>query len=357
MNIQQLRIVREAVRRNFNLTQAARTLGTSQPALSRAILELEAELGVALFVRHGKRILGLTEPGQQVLRRAERVLAELQGIQRVAADFRARDAGELRIATTHTQARYALPPAVREFRKRYPAVRLSLLQGSPSQITRQLLDREVDFAIATEVADDHPELVTIHAFEWEHVVLVPARHALLAQPLTLETLVRWPLITYVEEFAGRRRIDRAFAQAGLTPDIVLAAIDSDVIKTYVGVGLGVGIMAGLAFDAKRDRGLAAVPAGKLFGVNITRIALRRDAFLRGFAVAFLELFAPDARDEIASALAACSTSQALVGSQLTADATADAGHGTHALVRSESHNVGRSALKDLGDGVLNDTTL
>jgi LysR family cys regulon transcriptional activator len=302
VNFQQLRVVREAVRRNFNLTQAAAALGTSQPALSRAILELEAELGVDIFVRHGKRILGLTEPGQAVLKRAERVLAEVQGIERVAADFRARDAGELRIATTHTQARYVLPEVVREFRRRYPAVRLSLLQGSPSQITRQLLDREVDFAIATEVHEQHPDLITAPAFEWEHVVLVPSRHKLLEAPLTLEALVRWPIVTYVEEFAGRRRIDRAFAQAGLAPDIVLAAIDSDVIKTYVGVGLGVGIMAGLAFDAKRDKGLAAVPAGGLFGANTTRVAVRRDAFLRGFAIAFLDLFAPAARETLAAGM-------------------------------------------------------
>lgn len=304
MNFQQLRVVREAVRRNFNLTQAAVALGTSQPALSRAILELEAELGVDIFVRHGKRILGLTDPGQAVLKRAERVLAEVQGIERVAADFRARDAGELRIATTHTQARYVLPEVVREFRKRYPAVRLSLLQGSPSQITRQLLDRDVDFAIATEVHDDQPDLVTAPAFDWEHVVLVPSRHKLLTQPLTLEALVHWPIVTYVEEFTGRRRIDRAFAQAGLSPDIVLAAIDSDVIKTYVGVGLGVGIMAGLAFDAKRDKGFEALPAGALFGTNTTRVAVRRDAFLRGFAIAFLDLFAPAAREALAAGMRA-----------------------------------------------------
>ncbi len=293
MNLQQLRFVRETVRQHFSLTRAAMAIGTSQPAVSRGILELEAELGVDVFVRHGKRILGLTEPGKEVLARAERVLAELDGIERITADFRARDAGELRVATTHTQARYVLPAVVREFRKRYPAVRLTLLQGSPRQITQSVMSRDVDFAIATEVPEEAEGLVSIPEFEWEHVVVVPSKHPLAGQPLSLQALVKYPIVTYVEEFAGRRRIDRAFADAGLRPDVVLAAIDSDVIKTYVGVGLGVGIMAGLAWDAARDRGLVAMPAGALFGMNHVRLAVRRDAFLRGFATSFIELFVPD----------------------------------------------------------------
>lgn len=292
MNLQQLRFVQETARNGFNLTQAAHALGTSQPALSRGILELEAELGVDVFVRHGKRILGLTEPGKTILERAERVLAEIEGIERVTADFRARDAGELRVATTHTQARYVLPSVIREFRRRYPAVRLTLLQGSPKQITQSVLGREVDFAIATEVSEEQRELVTIPAFEWEHVIVAPKKHPVLERPLSLQALVRYPIVTYVEEFTGRRKIDRAFADAGLTPDIVLSAIDSDVIKTYVELGLGIGIMADVAFDPARDRGLAAIPAGSLFGVNHTRLAVRRDAFLRGFALSFIELFAP-----------------------------------------------------------------
>jgi LysR family transcriptional regulator, cys regulon transcriptional activator len=292
MNLQQLRYLRETVRQNFSLTQAAQALGTSQPALSRAILELETELGVEVFTRHGKRLVALTEPGKAILARAERVLAEVTGIERVSADFRSRDAGELRIATTHTQARYVLPAVVREFRKRYPAVRITLMQGSPKQIVQSLLDREVDFAIATEVADDLPDLLTVPAFEWEHVVLVPSKHALLNTELSLQSLVRHPIITYMEEFAGRRRIDRAFELVGLKPDVVIAAIDSDVIKTYVALGLGVGIMAGMAYSETRDRGLVALPAGRLFGPNFTRLALRKDAYLRGFAIAFIELFAP-----------------------------------------------------------------
>jgi LysR family cys regulon transcriptional activator len=293
MNLQQLRFVRETVRHGFSLTRAAQGIGTSQPALSRGILELEAELGVDVFVRHGKRILGLTDPGKMILLRAERVLAEVAGIEQVTADFRARDAGELRVATTHTQARYVLPAVIGEFRRRYPAVRLTLLQGSPKQITASLLAREVDFAVATEVPEGITELLTIPAFEWQHLVVVPSKHPLAGETPTLQALVKYPLITYVEEFAGRRRIDRAFAQAGLQPDVVLAAVDADVIKTYVGVGLGVGIMADLAYDAKRDRGLVAMPAGALFGMNHTKLAVRRDAFLRGFALSFIELFVPE----------------------------------------------------------------
>ncbi|MCL4183948.1 MAG: CysB family HTH-type transcriptional regulator [Burkholderiaceae bacterium] len=293
MNLQQLRFVRETAHNHFSLTRAAQAIGTSQPALSRGILELEAELGVDVFVRHGKRILGLTEPGKVVLARAERVLAEIAGIEQVTAEFRARDDGELRVATTHTQARYVLPAVVREFRKRYPAVRLTLLQGSPKQIIQSVMSREVDFAIATEVPEEAEGLVTIPAFEWEHTVIVPSKHPLVGQPLSLQALVKYPIVTFVEEFAGRRRIDRAFADAGLRPDVVLAAIDSDVIKTYVSIGLGVGIVTALAYDARQDRGLVSIPAGGLFGMNHVRLAVRRDAFLRGFALSFIELFAPD----------------------------------------------------------------
>jgi DNA-binding transcriptional LysR family regulator len=295
VTLQQLRIVLETVRRDFSLTQAARALGTSQPALSRAILDLEAELGVDVFLRHGKRILGLTEPGRAVAERAERVIAEIHGIEQATADWRARDAGELRIATTHTQARYVLPPVVEAFRRRFPAVRLSLLQGSPRQIVQLVVDREVDFAIATEVDGERPELRTIDGFEWQHAIVAPAGHPVLDAPPSLASLARFPLVTYVEEFTGRRRIDRAFAQAGLQPDVVLAAIDSDVIKTYVSIGLGVGIVAEMAWDATRDAPLRAVPAGSLFGMNRVRLALRRDASLRGFATAFIDLFLPGTR--------------------------------------------------------------
>jgi LysR family transcriptional regulator, cys regulon transcriptional activator len=294
MNLQQLRVIREIAKNQFNLTFAAKALGTSQPALSRSVIELETELGVALFKRHGKRILGFSDAGLAVAQRVERVVGELQAIEQVGAEFRARDSGELRIATTHTQARYVLPGLVKVFCRRYPAVRFTLLQGSPKQITKMAIDREVDFAIATEVADDYPELRTLQAFEWEHWVVFPAKHPLAQRidELTLSDLARYPLITYVEEFTGRRKIDKAFKDAGLTPDIVLSAIDSDVIKTYVGVGLGVGILASMAFDPARDKGLIGVPVGRLFGKNQTKLTMRRDTFLRGYALSFIELMIP-----------------------------------------------------------------
>lgn len=307
MNLQQLRFVRETVRHGFSLTRAAQGLRTSQPALSRGILELEAELGVDIFVRHGKRITGLTEPGKAIQQRAERALAEVGGIERVASDYRARDAGELRIATTHTQARYLLPTVIAEFRRRYPAVRLTLLQGSPKQISSQVISREADFAVATEVPEDIPELVLIPSIEWRHVVLVPDGHPLIGQPVTLERLAQYKIVTYVEAFAGRRRIDRAFEQAGIEPDIVLSAIDSDVIKTYVSLGLGIGIVAGMAYDPVRDRGLVALPAGHLFGVNRVRLAVHRAAYLRGFAIAFIELLAPDADRALIESLRSAGT--------------------------------------------------
>jgi LysR family transcriptional regulator, cys regulon transcriptional activator len=295
MNLQQLRVIREIAKNQFSLTAAAKTLGTSQPALSRSVIELEAELGVPLFKRHGKRILGFSDAGFAVSQRVERVVGELRAIEQVGAEFRARDSGELRIATTHTQARYVLPSLVKVFCKRYPAVRFTLLQGSPKQITKMALDREVDFAIATEVADDYPELRTLQAFEWEHWAVVPSKHPLAASidDLSLADLARYPLITYVEEFTGRRKIDKAFKDAGLKPDIVLSAIDSDVIKTYVAVGLGVGILASMAFDSSRDKGLIGVPVGRLFGTNQTKLTMRRDTFLRSYALSFIELMIPD----------------------------------------------------------------
>jgi LysR family transcriptional regulator, cys regulon transcriptional activator len=295
MNLQQLRIVREIARQQFSLTAAAKALGTSQPAISRSLIELETELGVPLFKRHGKRILGFSEAGQAVALRVDKVAGEIQGIESIGAEFRARDAGELRIATTHTQARYVLPALVKIFCKRYPAVRFTLLQGSPKQITRMALDRDVDFAIATEVADDYPELRTLPAFDWEHWAVVPRGHPLAARisEVTLQDLARFSLVTYVEEFTGRRKIDKAFATAGLTPDVVLAAIDSDVIKTYVEVGLGVGILAAMAFDPATDKALVGAPVGRLFGVNQTKLAMRKDSFLRGYALSFIELMIPN----------------------------------------------------------------
>ena len=293
MNLQQLRYVRETVRQGLNLTEAARVLFTSQPGVSKQIRELEEELGVDIFVRRGKRLVDLTEPGRAVVAVIERLLAEAENLKRVGQEFADQDAGGLTIATTHTQARYALPGVVSEFRSRYPKVRLSLAQGSPTQIAEMVMRGEADLAIATESLDQYPELLTLPGYSWHHCVVVPLKHPLLKlNGLTLEALAKYPLITYSPAFTGRSHIDQAFAAKGLKMDVVLTAIDADVIKTYVELGLGIGIIAAMAYDEKRDRGLKAIDAGVLFRASVTRLAVRRSAYLRRYIYAFIELFSP-----------------------------------------------------------------
>ncbi len=292
MNFQQLRSVREAVRSGFNLTEAAQTLHTSQPGVSRQIRELEDELGIELFVRAGKRLTGLTEPGGHVLPIIERVLMESTNLRHAGQEFVAQQSGVLSVAATHSQARYALPVAVQEFRAHYPNVRLHLHQGSPKQIVQMLLEGEVDVGIATEALADYPQLLALPCYRWTHSVIVPPGHALLDAPLTLDALAQHPLITYDTGFTGRTRIDDAFAQQGLTPNIALAAMDADVIKTYVGLDMGVGIVANIAYEAERDTQLRAIDAGHLFGINLTKLAVRRGSYLRGYVYAFIESFAP-----------------------------------------------------------------
>ncbi len=293
MNFQQLRALREAVRHGFNLTVAAENLHTSQPGVSKQIKELEDELGVTIFERHGKRLVGLTEPGQAVLSIAERILEEAENLRRVGREFTGADVGTLRIATTHTQARYALPPVVREFMRRFPKVRLVLHQGNPPQLAQLVLSGEADLAIATEALDHFPGLLALPGYPWPHCVVVPQSHPLTqVGTLTLEALAKYPIVTYDPAFTGRTHIDEAFTADGLQPDIVLSAIDADVIKTYVELGLGVGIVASVAFDAERDRNLIRLDVDHLFPENTTRVAVRRGRNLRGFAYAFIELFAP-----------------------------------------------------------------
>jgi LysR family cys regulon transcriptional activator len=293
MNFQQLRYVRETVRRNLNLTEAAHALFTSQPGVSKQIKELEEELGVDIFERRGRRFIGLTEPGKAVLKIVERLLEEADNLKRVGAEYADRDSGSLTIATTHTQARYALPPVVAEFRRRYPKVKLAIQQGKPQQIVEMLERGDADIGIATEALDDSPALLALPGYEWWHTVVVPAGHPLVAeQRLSLEALARWPIVTYSAEFTGRSHIDEAFAARGLAFEVVLTGIDSDVIKTYVELGLGVGIIAEMAFDPDRDQSLRVLDARHLFRVNTTRVAIRRGALLRGFAYDFIELFAP-----------------------------------------------------------------
>ena len=293
MNLHQFRFVREAVRRKFNRTEAAKALFTSQPGVSKAIIELEEELGIDIFSRHGKRIRGLTEPGRQVLKSVEVILQEVEGLKRIGKEFAAQDSGSFTIATTHTQARYSLPAVVQQFSQKFPKVRLSLLQGNPKQVAEMVLNNQADLAIATEAIAEIDGLVSLPCFQWEHMVVVPAEHALLkSKSITLEEIAAYPLVTYDAAFAGRNKIDQAFARRHLKPDVVLEAMDADVIKTYVELGMGVGIIAGLAFNAARDPNLRAIPAGHLFGMNLSRIALKEGAYLRGYVYTFIELLSP-----------------------------------------------------------------
>lgn len=306
MNFQQLRSVREAVRRGFNLTEVAQALHTSQPGVSRQIRELEDELGIELFVRAGKRLTGLTAPGEQVLPIIERMLLDAENLRRAGEDYAQQSRGRLSIAATHSQARYALPPAVRDFRRAHPGVTLNLHQGTPEQIAKMLLDGEADIGIATEALTRYEDLVALPCYRWTHCVIAPPGHELLEAPtLTLDALARHPLITYDAGYTGRAHIDEAFARQGLQPDIVLTALDADVIKTYVELGLGVGIVASIAYDETRDRALRARDAGHLFAVNMTRLALRRGSWQRGYVYAFIESFAPPlTRRVVEQALAA-----------------------------------------------------
>jgi LysR family cys regulon transcriptional activator len=293
VNFQQLRYVRETVRRNLNLTEAANALFTSQPGVSKQIKELEEELGVEIFVRRGRRFVALTEPGKALVKIIERVLQEADNLKRVGREHADADSGGLTVATTHTQARYALPRVVAEFRKRHPKVHLSLLQGNPQAIAQMVLRGEADIAIATEALDRFPDLLALPGYEWTHSVVVPPKHPLAKlEHVTLADLARYPIVTYSPEFTGRTHINDAFTSQGLEFDVVLTAIDSDVIKTYVELGLGIGIIAGMAYDPTRDRNLKAIEAGGLFGVNTTRVAIKRGAYLRAFAYDFIELFAP-----------------------------------------------------------------
>lgn len=293
MNLHQFRFVREAVRQNFNLTDAAKALFTSQPGVSKAIIEFEEELGVEIFRRHGKRIRSLTEPGERILASIEKILQEIENLKRVSKDYAAQDQGNLTIATTHTQARYALPRVIVEFTKRFPKVRLLIQQGNPIQIAEMVEKEEADLAIASESLTDYDELLALPAYEWEHRIITMPDHPLLnLEKITLEELAKYPLITYEAAFAKRSKINQAFAEHHLHPDIVLEAIDADVIKTYVEIGMGVGIVAGTAFDPDRDRNLRSIPAGDLFGKNLTYIALKKNAYLRSYVYTFIEMLAP-----------------------------------------------------------------
>jgi LysR family cys regulon transcriptional activator len=294
MNLHQFRFVQEAVRRDLNLTEAAKALHTSQPGVSKAIIELEEELGIEIFARHGKRLKRVTEPGEQVLRCVEVIMREVGNLKRIGEQYSAEDSGTLSIATTHTQARYVLPEPVAKLRGAYPKVNVSLHQGSPDQVARMLIDEIAEIGIATESLAAYSELVTLPCYEWQHVLVLPVGHPLATKErISLEDIAKEPLITYHPSYTGRTKIDTAFATRKLTPRIALEAIDSDVIKTYVRLGLGVGIAAEMAVRdvvADGDKSdLVVRPAGQLFGQNVTRVAFKRGAYLRNFVYKFAEL--------------------------------------------------------------------
>ena len=290
MNFQQLRIIHETVRRNFNLTEVANALFTSQSGVSKHIKDLEDELGLELFVRKGKRLLGLTEPGQELVHVVDRMLMDARNIKTIAAQFSARDHGQLTVATTHTQARYVLPVPVARLRESYPKVNISLHQATPHEVARMIIDEVAEIGMATESLADYPELVTLPCYEWQHVLVVPNGHPLAQKErIGLDDLAHEALITYHPSFTGRGKIDHAFAARKLTPRIVLEAIDSDVIKTYVRLGLGIGIVAEMAMRDDPLGDLVVRPVGHLFGQSVARVAFKRGAYLRNFVYKFAEL--------------------------------------------------------------------
>ena len=292
MNLQQLKYLVAIVDNGLNVSGAAEVLFTSQPGISKQIRQLEDELGLRVFVRQGKRLASLTPAGEVVVSTARRALREIGNLKRVADEFRSEDSGVLGIATTHTQARYVLPPVLSKFAARFPKVRLVLHQGNPVQVAEQTRNGDVDVGIATEALGDYPDLVALPCHRWNRGVLVPKQHPLTAvKPLTLEALAQYPIVTYDFSFTGRSAINAAFAAKGLEPNVVLSALDSDVIKTYVELGMGIGIMAQMAYDAVKDANFEMLDASQLFAASMTRLALRRGVFLRGFVYEFISLFA------------------------------------------------------------------
>lgn len=293
MNLQQLRYIHEVARQKLNISEAANALFTSQPGISKQIRQLEEELGVEIFVRHGKRLTGITPPGHAVLEIAARALEEINNLRKVGAEYSRSDEGRLSIATTHTQARHALPPVIREFLLRYPRVKLELHQGNPRQVVDMLLNADADLALVSDPLDGYDALVGLPCHQWNRCIVTPPDHPLLREePLTLEAIARYPLITYDESFSGRGAVDRAFLGRGLKPNIILTALDSDVIKTYVSMGLGIGLLARMAYDPVADRRLGMRDAAHLFETSTTRLGLRRHAWLRGYEYDFIQALSP-----------------------------------------------------------------
>lgn len=305
MKIRQLHYIQEVAKRGLNVTAAAEALFTSQPGVSKQIRMLEEELGVSIFVRNGKHLAEITPAGERILEYTRRMLLEVDNIQNIAQEFRHSDKGDLSIATTHTQARYALPPVIRKFRKHFSKVSLHLHQGSPQQIAKLASEGQVDFAIATEALELFDDLVMLPCYHWNRVVLVRPDHPLAQEEdFGLKKLAKHPLITYTFGFTGRSKLDQAFAAHGLKPDVVLTAVDADVIKTYVRLGLGAGIVADLAYDPKEDSDLVALKADHLFEHSTTHIGFRRSMFLRGYMYEFISTFAPHLKRDLVDEVAA-----------------------------------------------------
>jgi len=293
MNFQQLRIIRETVRCNFNLTEVGNSLFTSQSGVSKHIKDLEDELGVELFIRKGKRLLGLTDPGSELLEFVDRILLDANNIKNLVEQYSKRDEGQLTVIATHTQARYALPKVITEFKKSFPKVHLKLHQAGPNEIVSMLLSGEADIGVVTEALSDVTRLDSLPYYSWYHAVIVPAGHPLeKVGALTLQALAEYPIVTYHEGLTGRAKIDHSFAKVGITPDIAMSALDADVIKTYVELGMGIGIIASMAFNPAKDADLRLLKCDHLFEANTTYIALRHGHYLRSFAYRFIELCSP-----------------------------------------------------------------
>lgn len=306
MKIHQLRYVHEVARNKCNVSLAAEALHTSQPGVSKQIQLLEDELNLQIFRRHGKRLVGITEPGTMVVDLAGKVIHEIENIKRVGDEFAHVSTGTLTIATTHTQARYKLPAAVKAFIEMHPEVKLNIHQGSPTQVSEQVVSGEADIGIATESIGDFAEILRLPCYQWNRCVVMPHGHPLLSEvPLTLEKIVEYPIVTYDFAFTGSTIVSRVFHEAGLKPNVVLTAIDADVIKTYVGLGLGIGLLANMAYDHERDANLAMLDVSHLFPPSTTYLGVRKDAFLRGFMLDFMQLLAPDfSKKDIARAFKA-----------------------------------------------------
>lgn len=293
MKLQQLRYLCEIASQDLNLSRAAKNLHTSQPGISKQIQLLEEELNVEIFIRNGKRIVKITPPGKAILQIAEKMIQDAENIKRISQEFTHQAGGTLTIATTHTQARYVLPSVIKRFTMRYPDIKLILRQGSPTQISALVTSGEADIAIATEAIELFHELVMLPCYEWNRCIIVPPIHPLLElEKLTLEAIAQYPIITYDFAFTGRSKTNQAFESRGLSPNVVLTAIDSDVIKTYVELGLGIGILAKMAFDPKRDKHLKSIDASHLFKPSTTRIGISRNSYLRSYIFDFIEMFAP-----------------------------------------------------------------